>query len=91
MSDVITTLLECSAVLGYIWLYATKREKLLAWEEKHIFNPMCRLRYLLRRFIRKCMKKSTRFMAWLNKPEKHGIPDDEWRIGQIKVFGDEWR
>ena len=37
------------------------------------------------------LKSSARFMAWLNKPQKHGKPDDEWIVGQVKVFGDEWR
>ena len=37
------------------------------------------------------LKSSARFMAWLNKPQKHGKPDEEWIVGQVKVFGDEWR
>ena len=37
------------------------------------------------------MKSSARLMEWLNKPQKHGKPDDEWIVGQVKVFGDEWR
>ena len=36
------------------------------------------------------LKSSARFMEWLNKPQKHGKPDEEWIIGQVKVFGD-WR
>lgn len=37
------------------------------------------------------LKSSARFMKWLNKPQKHGKPDEEWIVGQVKVFGDEWR
>lgn len=37
------------------------------------------------------LKSSARFMEWLNKPQKHGKPDEEWIVGQVKVFGDEWR
>ena len=36
------------------------------------------------------LKNSARFMAWLNKPQKHGKPDEEWIVGQVRVFGD-WR
>lgn len=37
------------------------------------------------------LKSSARFMKWLNKPQKHGKPDDEFITGQIKTFGDVWR
>lgn len=36
------------------------------------------------------LKSSARFMEWLNTPQKHGKPDEEWIVGQVKVFGD-WR
>lgn len=37
------------------------------------------------------LKSSARFMEWLNKPQKHGKPDDEFITGQIKAFRDTWR
>ena len=37
------------------------------------------------------LKSSARFMAWLNKPQKHGKPDDDFITSQIKVFRDTWR
>ena len=36
------------------------------------------------------LKSSARLMKWLNKPQKHGKPDEEWIVGQVRVFGD-WR
>ncbi len=37
------------------------------------------------------LKSSARFMEWLNKPQKHGKPDDDFITSQIKVFRDTWR
>ena len=66
-------------------------EKFIAFEDKYIFVPLRHLRRRIRRFIVSCMKSNARFMAWLNKPAKHGKPDSEWITGQIKVFGDVWK
>lgn len=63
-------------------------EKITEWERKHIFAPLRRLWRRISRFIRSRLKSNARFMTWLNKPQKHGKPDEEWITGQIKVFGD---
>ena len=48
------------------------------------------LRHDLRVAVVRRLKKSERFMAWLNKPEKHGKPDSEFIAGQITVYNG-WR
>ena len=75
----------------WIYLYKNKRTQLIAWERKHIWVHYDRLKAHICRFIRNRMRSNARFMAWLNKPQKHGKPDDEWIAGQIKVFGDVWK
>ena len=42
-------------------------------------------------YIVRKLKNSNRFMKWMNEPEKHGKPDEDWITGQIKVFGDVWK
>ncbi len=91
MSDVITIVFKGVVVLGYIWLYATKHDELVEWERKYIFPPLRRLWRRINRFIRSRLKSNARFMAWLNKPQKHGKPDADFITGQVRVFGDVWR
>lgn len=60
----------------------------IAFEERYIFTPLHRLWRGISRFIRFRLKNNTRFMAWLNKPQKHGKPDVDFITGQVKVWGD---
>ena len=76
---------------GFVIYAFFHEEKWIAWENKHLIPPLRRLCARIKRSIVKAMKSSARFMAWLNKPQKHGKPDEEWIVGQVKVFGDEWR
>ena len=95
MTDALTSIpaiLLAGALSGYtIWLWKYRHAELLAWERKHIWVHYDRLKARFCCFIRNRMKSNARFMAWLNKPQKHGKPDVEWIAGQIKVFGDVWR
>lgn len=76
---------------GFVIYAFFHEEKWIAWEDKHLIPPLRRLCARIKRSIVKAMKSSARFMAWLNKPQKHGKPDDEFITGQIKTFGDVWR
>lgn len=75
---------------GFLIYAYHHEEKFILWEEKHIIAPLRRLWQRIKRFIRRCLKSNERFMAWLNKPQKHGKPDTEFIQGQVKVFGDSW-
>lgn len=66
-------------------------KKFIAFEDKYIFPPLRRLWRRINRFIRSRLKSNARFMAWLNKPQKHGKPDADFITGQVKVFGDVWK
>ena len=84
VSDIIaSSTIELVGMALLIWGYANK-DKVIAWEYKHLWNP-------LKKWVRNTLINNKRFMAWLNKPQKHGKPDAEWITGQIKVFGDVWR
>lgn len=63
-------------------------KKFIAFEDKYIFLPLRRLWRGINRFIRSHLKSNARFMAWLNKPQKHGKPDEDFITGQVKVWGD---
>lgn len=79
------TAIFTGGILSGIYIYAKYHEpKIIEWEYKHLWNP-------LKRAIRKLLRKSNRFMAWLNKPAKHGKPDADFITGQVRVFGDVWR
>lgn len=75
-----------AGALSGLWIYAYrhKRDAIVAWEYKHLWNP-------LKEWVCNLLVNNKRFMAWLNKPQKHGRPDEDWITGQIKVFGDVWR
>lgn len=75
-----------AGALSGLWIYAYKhkRDAIVEWEYKHLWNP-------LKKSIRKLLRKSDRIVAWAEKPTKHGIPDEKWIAGQVKVFGDAWR
>ena len=81
--EVIRTIVEIVAVIFIIWGFKNE-SKVAEWEYKYLWNP-------LKRFIRTRMKSNARFMKWLNKPQKHGRPDEDFIAGQVKVFGDVWR
>lgn len=76
---------------GFVIYAFFHEDKWIAWKDKHLIPPLRRLCARIRRSIAKAMKSNARFMKWLNKPQKHGKPDEEWIIGQVRVFGDEWR
>ena len=78
----LSSLFELFAIALLIYGYMHE-EKVIARENKFIGK--------VKRFIRKSLKSNSRFMAWLNKPQKHGKPDADFIAGQIKVFGDVWR
>lgn len=79
-------------ILAGMLIYAFfHEEKISEWERKYIFTPLRRLWRRINRFIRSRLKSNARFMAWLNKPQKHGKPDADFITGQVKVFGDVWR
>lgn len=74
--------IEAIAMAVCIWGYANK-DKIIAWEYKHLWNP-------LKKAIRKLLRKNEKIVAWA-KTEKHGTPDALFKVGQIKVYGDVWR
>lgn len=80
-------------VLTGLLIYAFFKEpKIIKWEDEHLIPFFRRLWKRILRFISKQLRKNKRFMAWLNKPAKHGRPDEDWITGQVKVFGDDmWR
>lgn len=63
-------------------------EKFIAFVDKYIFTPLRRLWRRISSFIRSRLKSNARFMAWLNKPVKHGKPDEDFITGQVRVWGD---
>lgn len=84
VSDIIaSSTVELFGMALFIWGYANK-DKVIAWEYKHLWNP-------LKEWIRNLLVSNKRFMAWLNKPQKHGTPDAMFKVGQIKVYGDMWK
>lgn len=78
-----------SALFAFLFVFRYKQ--VLEWEAKCIWSRYDALCRRIRLFIAKRMKSNARFMAWLNKPQKHGKPDADWIEGQIKVFGDVWK
>lgn len=68
----------------FMYLLICKRREVIDWEYKHLRNP-------LKRAIRKLLRKSSRIVAWAEKPAKHGRPDADFIAGQIKVHGDVWK
>lgn len=90
MSDLLIELSSFTSIftggiLSGIYIYAKFHEpEVTAWEYKHLWNP-------LKEWVRNILVSNKRFMAWLNKPAKHGSPDTEWMTDQIKVFGDIWK
>lgn len=77
-----------SAVFAYLLFFRLK--DVLDWEAKHIWSRYDALCARIRRFIRNRLKSNERFMKWLNKPQKHGRPDEDFIAGQVKVWGD-WK
>lgn len=76
-------------ILAGMLIYAFfHEEKNTEWECKYIFTPLRRLWRRINRFIRSRLKSNARFMAWLNKPQKHGKPDADFITGQVRVWGD---
>lgn len=75
-----------AGALSGLWIYAYrhKRDAIVEWEYKHLWNP-------LKKSIRKLLRKSKRIVAWAETPAKHGIPDADFIEGQIKVYGDAWK
>ncbi|MBE7027372.1 MAG: hypothetical protein E7410_07445 [Ruminococcaceae bacterium] len=86
------TAIYTGGILSGLLIYAFFKEpKIIAWEDNVLFPFLRRLWQRICRFIRRRMKSNARFIAWLNKPVKHGKPDADFIAGQIKVFGDVWR
>ena len=84
VSDIIaSSTIELVGMALLIWGYANK-DKVIAWEYKHLWNP-------LKEWVCNILVSNKRFMAWLNKPAKHGRPDADFIEGQIKVHGDVWK
>jgi predicted membrane chloride channel (bestrophin family) len=75
--------IEAIAMAMFIWGYANK-DKVIAWEYKHLWNP-------LKEAIRKLLRKNEKIVAWANEPAKHGRPDADFVAGQVKVYGDVWK
>lgn len=82
MGYVITSAIEFTAIILFIYLY-TRKDKIIAWEVKWIAKA--------KRFLRRQLRKSERIVAWASEPAKHGTPDAMFKVGQIKVYGDVWR
>ena len=61
---------------GFVIYAFFHEDKWIAWENKHLIPPLRRLCARIRRSIVKTMKSNARFMKWLNKPQKHGKPDE---------------
>ena len=79
----LSSLCELVAIALLIWGFYNE-SKIAEWERKQYKK--------FRRWLAKKLISNKRFMAWLNKPAKHGKPDEDWITGQIKVFGDDmWR
>lgn len=79
-------------ILAGLLIYAFFKEpKIIKWEDERLFPFFRRLWKRILRFIGRQLRKNKRFIAWLNKPAKHGRPDAEWIEGQVKVFGDVWK
>lgn len=65
----LSSLFELFAIALLIYGYMHE-SKVIAWENRFVAR--------IKRFIRKCLKSNARFMAWLNKPVKHGKPDADF-------------
>ena len=78
----VSSAIEFTAIILFIYLY-TRKDKIIAWEDKQIAKA--------KRFIRRQLRKNERIVEWANEPAKHGKPDALFKVGQIKVYGDAWR
>lgn len=77
-----SSLFELMAIALLIWGYLHE-EKVVVFEKEIIVRA--------KRNIRRLLRKSSRIVAWAEKPTKHGRPDEDFIAGQIKVHGDVWR
>ncbi len=85
------TAIFTGGILSGFLIYALFKEpKVIAWEDNVLFPFLRRLWRRISCFIRTRMKSNARFMKWLNKPQKHGRPDEDFIAGQVKVWGD-WK
>ncbi len=84
---------DASIALIALAVYINRKrlnEFLIKWEDEYIFERFRVFKRKLHIKIAKKLRANKRLMAWLEKPRKHGRPDDEWIAGQIKVWHD-WR
>jgi hypothetical protein len=73
--------IEAIAMALLIWGYANK-DKVIAFEII-VWSKF-------KRWLRTQLRKNEKIVAWA-KTEKHGTPDEMFKVGQIKVYGDMWR
>lgn len=78
----ISSTIQIILIALFIWGYANK-DKVIAFEIIVLSK--------FKRWLRTQLRKSDRIVAWAEKPTKHGTPDALFKVGQIKVYGDEWR
>lgn len=75
----------------FMYLLISRYKEVIDWEAEHIWSRYDAMCDKLKRFIRRQLRKSSRIVAWAEKPAKHGKPDADFIAGQIKVHGDVWR
>ena len=74
----------------FVLLLVFRYKEVIEWEAKHLWSRYDAMCDKLKRFIRRLLRKSSRIVAWAEKPTKHGRPDADFITGQIQVWG-EWR
>lgn len=75
----------------FVLLFVFRYKEVLEWEAEHLWSIYDEMCDKLKRFIRRLLRKSSRIVAWAEKPAKHGRPDADFIEGQVKVYGDVWR
>ena len=79
--DVFRTFLEFTAAGGVVLLFIFEK-RVIAFERK-VFR-------IIKEFTRRQLRKSKWIVAWVNKPEKHGTPDYQFKLDQAEVWS-RWR
>lgn len=74
--------IEAIAMAVCIWGYANK-DKVIAFEII-VWSKF-------KRWLRTQLRKNEKIVAWAEKTTKHGRPDADFIVGQVKVYGDAWK
>lgn len=75
--DIFRTFLELVSAVGVVLLFIFEK-RVIAFERRAF--------RIIKEFTRRQLRKSKRIVAWVNKPEKHGTPDYQFKLDQAEVW-----